>query len=147
MNISVQNVSDSGSPPGCSANFDLSSNSWTVTLNHMMNTTSACSSSSGSLRAVGEATSLLQISLDLNAASQKATITLKGPANVWFGVGFNATTMAELPYAIIVDGTGSVSERRLGSHAAGTVLKNSIVVSSNTVSGEQRTVVLQRRVL
>ena len=33
---------------------------------------------------------------------------LAGPANVWFGVGFNAGAMADKPYAVIVDGAGKV---------------------------------------
>ena len=33
---------------------------------------------------------------------------LAGPANVWFGVGFNAGSMADKPYAVIVDGAGKV---------------------------------------
>ena len=33
---------------------------------------------------------------------------LTGPANVWFGVGFNAGSMADKPYAVIVDGLGKV---------------------------------------
>ena len=35
-----------------------------------------------------------------------ATLTLVGPASVWFGIGFNASQMADRPYAIIVDGDG-----------------------------------------
>ena len=33
---------------------------------------------------------------------------MAGPANVWFGVGFNAGSMADKPYAVIVDGLGKV---------------------------------------
>ena len=35
-------------------------------------------------------------------------LTLTGPSNVWFGVGFNAGSMADKPYAVIVDGHGKV---------------------------------------
>ena len=45
-----------------------------------------------------------------------------GPAAVWYGVGWDAQKMADLPYAIVVDGTGKVSERKLGSHQPGIVL-------------------------
>jgi hypothetical protein len=34
---------------------------------------------------------------------------MTGPSDVWFGVGFGATLMAEQPYAITVEGgTGQV---------------------------------------
>lgn len=67
----------------------------------------------------------------------------------WFGVGFNATLMADLPYAITIEGTdGKVVERKLGSHdgkqPAGTVLRSSVTVVSNTVTNGLRTVVLTR---
>ena len=78
-----------------------------------------------------------------------ANITLTGPANVWYGVGFNADTMADAPYALIVDGnTGAVSERKLAEHSPGALLKPSLTVISNTVSdaGGIRTVVVSRAV-
>ena len=34
-----------------------------------------------------------------------------GRADVWFGVGFNASAMKDAPWAIIIDGHGAVSER------------------------------------
>ena len=63
---------------------------------------------------------------------------------MWFGVGFNAQTMSDKPYAIIVDGTGAVTERRLADHGPGTQLRTSINVTANTVSKGKRTVVLTR---
>ena len=56
----------------------------------------------------------------------KATLTISGPADVWFGVGFGASTMNDKPYAIIVDGNGEVTERKLENHGPGTLLANSI---------------------
>ena len=37
--------------------------------------------------------------------TKTALVSLVGPADVWFGVGFDASAMADKPYAIIVDGT------------------------------------------
>ena len=34
-----------------------------------------------------------------------------------FGVGFDATLMNDLPYALVVDGGGNVSEHKLANHA------------------------------
>lgn len=61
-----------------------------------------------------------------------------------FGAGFFAATMSAAPYTIVVDGTGSVTERRIANHAAGTLLKASVTVTSNTVAAGRRTVVLTR---
>lgn len=73
-----------------------------------------------------------------------ATIKIAGPNNLWFGVGFGAQGMGDQPYAIIIDGLGEVTERRLGDHEAGKVLANSITVVSNLVANGTRTVVAQR---
>lgn len=54
--------------------------------------------------------------------------------------------MAALPYAIVVDGAGGVTEHKLADHQAGTVLKASpgLSVVSQAYSGGIRTTVLQR---
>ena len=36
----------------------------------------------------------------------KATITMSGPANSWFGAGFNASAMADSPYTLVVNQDG-----------------------------------------
>lgn len=52
--------------------------------------------------------------------------------------------MSDEPYAIIVDGSGKVQERKLADHAEGIVLAPSLRIMSNTVDGDIRTVVLTR---
>ena len=102
--------------------------------------------------AKGSATSAstgVSATIELNGESNVATITLVGPADVWYGVGINATAMSDLPYTLIVaaDGDGTaydVVERHLGNHAPGTVLKSSLTLVSNTVAGKVRTVVVTR---
>ena len=69
-----------------------------------------------------------------------------GPSSVWYGVGFNAGAMKDLPYAIIVDGEGKVTERKMADHGPGTLLKTSISIVSNTVVDNVRTVVMSRPV-
>lgn len=88
-----------------------------------------------------------------------ATITLKGPATVWFAVGFNATKIEDAPYTIVVDADGKVSERTLLSSAnlwgnfccSGTLLSRSATVMSESVEGEgsaaMRSVTLRRDVI
>mmetsp|Transcript_23795 Transcript_23795/g.62253 ORF Transcript_23795/g.62253 Transcript_23795/m.62253 type:complete len:793 (-) Transcript_23795:139-2517(-) len=78
------------------------------------------------------------------ALASQATITVTGPSTVWFGVGFNASSMPEQPWTLIVDGNGAVTERKLGNHEPGTLLKPSVTVVSNTVVAGKRTVVITR---
>ena len=83
------------------------------------------------------------------ASTGTATITLTGPSTKWFGVGFDAVTMANSPYTLVVNGSG-VQERKIGTcgseaeHCPGTVLATSIKVVSNTVVDGVRTVVVSR---
>ena len=61
----------------------------------------------------------INVSLALDAKpgpSRRATITVSGPADDWFGVGFGALAMADAPWAVIVDGEGAVTERKLADH-------------------------------
>lgn len=87
------------------------------------------------------------VNLTVSHDGTMVNVTMTGPAGVWFGVGFDANAMADLPYAIIVDGEGKVSERRMGSHAPGTRLPSSIEVISVTTASGLRTVVLRRGVV
>ncbi len=72
------------------------------------------------------------------------TIRLSGPAGSWFGVGFDARAMSDTPYAIIIDGDGEASERRLANHDPGTQLPPSITLVSSEASGGVRHVTISR---
>lgn len=96
------------------------------------------------VKMTGSTSSMVQISLELNAATSIATINITGPATVWYGVGFDATKMGDLPYAVVVDGDGKVSEHKLADHSCGTGLSASVVTVSNAVTDGKRTVVLTR---
>ena len=85
---------------------------------------------------------LVEISIAHNGT--KATITLTGPSHVWFGIGFDATSMKDEPYAIIVDGKGVVTERKLANHGPGNLLPKTVTLVSKTVNRKLRTIVLQR---
>jgi len=73
-----------------------------------------------------------------------ATLTLEGPSDTWWGVGFDAVAMSDQPYSMIIDGHGVVSERKMGYHSAGVPLSPSVAVHSNTVNAGRRTVRLNR---
>ena len=97
----------------------------------------------------GTATSL--VGIEMAVRKDNVTITLTGPATVWFGLGFFAQAMEEKPYSIIVDGVGgTVTERVLASHMGsapspgGSLLEPSVTVVYSTVADGKRTVVLTR---
>eukprot|EP00041_Stephanoeca_diplocostata_P021125 m.486046 g.486046 ORF g.486046 m.486046 type:complete len:898 (+) comp21742_c0_seq1:58-2751(+) len=92
----------------------------------------------------GVTANLVTVGVTIDSVKDLVTISLTGPANVWFGVGFNASLMKNDPWALIVDGTGAVSERQLQDQNPGTLLKSSVTVLSKTVNGPNRTVVVTR---
>jgi len=116
----VKNVTEtsSSSPPGCYIIAHTNGNEAYFNMN--VSSKVACGdTSSRAVRSKGTASSSsnnLKIHLDLDQASQNTTITLIGPSDVWFGVGFGAHSMGDMPYTIIVDGSGAVSERKLANH-------------------------------
>ena len=83
------------------------------------------------------------------ASSGVATITLNGPADAWFGIGFNAVVMSNAPYTILVNST-NVWEQKIGTcgseaeHCPGDLLAPELKVVSSTTKGNVRTVVLTR---
>jgi hypothetical protein len=86
----------------------------------------------------------LSVSVDLNANTSEAIITVTGPADKYFAVGFNGELMNET-YAIVCNQNGvAVEERKLGNHNAGDLLASSITVESSSVIDGQLTLVLKR---
>jgi len=79
----------------------------------------------------------VKVEVRLDADADVATIVIEGPPGVWFGIAFGATTMAQKPYAIILDGSDDiqVEERQLGMYAMGSKLTG---VSVQKVSQETR---------
>merc|ERR1719270_585964 len=95
-------------------------------------------------RSLGSASSLVQLSIEMDWTKGMSNITLSGPSNVWYGVGLNASKMGDQPYAIIVDGNGNVSERKLADQGPGSLLKPSVKIISIKESNGIRTVSLSR---
>lgn len=80
--------------------------------------------------------------------STTVLFTIAGPADVWFGLGLNASQMSAEPYAVIVDGHGKVTERVLHDQSGGIELPLSVEVVSNKVDANTNTrvVILTRPV-
>lgn len=141
FNVTTATVHDASTPPGCTVAVSGGGGSATITYNTNALSTACCS---GGVSLVGSSTGVLKSHLEVSSAKSEVKLTLTGPAAAWFGIGFGATLMADSPYAIIVDGAGTVTERKLANHAAGAVLSPSVKVLSNAVKGGLRSVVLSR---
>mmetsp|Transcript_48596 Transcript_48596/g.135802 ORF Transcript_48596/g.135802 Transcript_48596/m.135802 type:complete len:784 (-) Transcript_48596:90-2441(-) len=131
---------DSSQPSGCSAAVDMVARALVVTFNS--GGTGDCGAHAS--RLVGVATSLVTLNVSLDLALLEATIVITGPADVWFGVGFNAHAMKDEPWAIIVEGDGAVSERKLHDQNPGAQLAKFVTIVSSEVVLGKRTVVLTR---
>lgn len=70
-------------------------------------------------------------------------VTLTGPSNVWFAFGFGSSFMANT-YCILTDGTGNISERKLGNHNGGSLLPSSFTRSSQSNNSGTRTTMVTR---
>ena len=135
--VAVSQGASAALAPGCTISFNGS------VASAFFNTerTNVCCGA-GVKQLAGKATSL--VGLEFGLTGDTATITLTGPADVWYGVGFFSQSMADTPYALIVDGKGVVTERKMANHAAGTQLHASVTVVRSTVARGRRTVVLTR---
>ena len=110
-------------------------------------------------------TDQINVTLVLDEAQHEVTIHLIGPSDVWFGIGFGASSMCVHPvadecpdggpYAIIISAGNSnngdhdavtVMERKLDPHGPGQSLdSSSLQIVSNSVSAQgNRTVILKR---
>merc|ERR1711962_502881 len=139
-----QTVSDSlRLPTGCSY---IVGEQTTVFYNQVLESSAKCGGGSLLSGSLSSAAAKVDLKLEIDSAKNLATITMTGPSTDWFSVGFNAPNfaMADMPYTIVVDGKGNVDERKLGNHAPGTVLKQSVKVVANTMNDGKRTVVMQR---
>ena len=141
--ITTSVVSDAKLPAGCAVESQAGGHV-AARFNKLESSSVSCGGAGSTGRVSGVGHSLVHMELALDKASDTARITLQGPATVWYGVGFNASQMSDRPWAVIVDGKGAVTERKLVDQKAGTLLKTSVKVVSNTVADGVRTVVVTR---
>ncbi|ETO21593.1 hypothetical protein RFI_15610 [Reticulomyxa filosa] len=86
-----------------------------------------------------------KVSVTFVSSSNTVEITYFGSSDVWYGIGFGHTTMANT-YAIIIQATDSnpIFEQLLGNHDPGETLPSTITVVSNIVVDNIRKVVITR---
>ena len=134
---------DAARPAGCSAAADATDPS----IIHLYYNTEAAGATCGAASGAavkGATQSLVHVEVTIDAANDNVTIALSGPAGVWYGVGFNASAMKNAPWALIIDGQGKVTERKLQDQSPGAVLASSVTVVSSVVQGGLRNVTLTR---
>ena len=136
--------SDASMPPGCSATVDETDPNNVNVFFNTISSSDGASECGGAGMVAGATESLVNVSIGIDSVHDTVTITLSGPKDVWFGVGFNASAMKDAPWAIIVEGTGNVTERKLQDQNPGKQLAPSVKVVSSKTEGSTRTVVLTR---
>ena len=82
-----------------------------------------------------------------NNKTHSLIIAIHVPDGKWFGVGLGAKNlkMSDQPYTIVVDGSGKVSEIKLGFHDKGQTLAKSIQILTNKVENGLRKIGLRRQ--
>lgn len=100
--------------------------------------------SSGTVALSSVSGASLSVKIDLDQTNSLATITLVGPSNKWFSIGFNVTAMDRNTDCITYG--SSLLDQYLpgGKNQPTTDTTNNLTLVSNTVSGTTRTVVLTR---
>ncbi len=96
----------------------------------------------------GSVTNLGNENIDLtvvvDVANNSVTLTMEGPSNKWFGVGFGSSNMSGA-YTLHASGaTFQMNERAHGGNGSGTGLSSSGAVTSDVTSGSRRTVSFTR---
>lgn len=132
--------SDATKPAGCSAAMVGSS------IEIFYNSASegaACGAAVGGTIG-GRVDSVSSFEVQMDPTKDMVTITASGPSAAWFGVGFGAQAMKQNPWAIIMEGNGNVTERKLADQSPGVQLPSTVTVVSNTVTDGKRTVVMTR---
>ena len=88
--------------------------------------------------------SSMSLQVDMNSATSTVTLTLSGPADRWFAIGFNATSMSNGTDCIYYS-TSLVDSVITGQGAPTTDASNEwTVVSNNLLSATTRSLVLTR---
>jgi hypothetical protein len=110
-------------------------------------------------RVAGMAENLVNITLDIDPSKDLVTLTLQGPANVWFGAGFGyhhvstggadpsvGVSMVGTNWSVVVFPNGTVEERDLGNHEPGVKLPTTVNIVSATKENGLHTVVMTRSI-
>ena len=96
-----QTVQSKTVPSSCS--ISIEGHDAHVTFNTFKNSDVCCGATWNTSDMIGTVeTSNINVKLNISGPTDSVTISLSGPDDVWFGIGFNATVMLDEPYALIV---------------------------------------------
>ena len=138
-------ISTWAQPSGCFFIRNNYTKDVTAILNKWTNSSTQCGSNTENFIGQTNVDNITGVGTKITVDKQ-VTIELVGPANVWFGVAFNAKQMSDLPYTIIVNGTGLVNELKMANHLPGTSLLRSINVTENRVINSTRYIKIIRAI-
>lgn len=88
----------------------------------------------------------IDLAVSVDVANNSVTLTMEGPSNKWFGVGFGSSSIS-MSGAYTLHASGStfqMNERTHGGNGSGTTLSSSGAVTNDATSGNRRTVVFTR---
>jgi len=141
----VNVIQNSTLPTGC---FSVSSQDGTSKLyyNTASESTSTCKGGSALEGRLKSSKAAVEIKMSLDTTNAEVVIEISGPSDKWYAVGIGAKTfeMQDEPYTIVIDGNGNPTERKLGDHSPGNLLKQSLKLISSKVADGVRTVSLLR---
>lgn len=87
---------------------------------------------------------IMTLKIDKNSTTSTVTVTLTGPSDKWFGIGFNASGAMTSGTDCLYYASSLVDSRITGQAAPTIDTTNEWTTSSNTVVGTTRTLVLTR---
>jgi hypothetical protein len=87
---------------------------------------------------------IMTLKIDKNSTTSTVTVTLTGPFNKWFGIGFNASGAMTNGTDCLYYASSLVDSKITGQATPTTDTTNEWTTSSNTVVGTTRTLVLTR---
>ena len=87
---------------------------------------------------------IMTLKIDKNLTTSTVTVTLTGPDNKWFGIGFNASGAMTNGTDCLYYATSLVDSKITGQATPTTDTTNEWTTSSNTIVGNTRTLVLTR---
>ena len=144
-NTSITINTDS-KPPGCFFTKNNNTKEVNAIVNKINNSFTKCGLNTESFIGETDIDKITGVKIKISVDKQ-VTIEMSGPSDVWFGVAFNASKMSDLPYTIIVNGTGDIFELKMANHLPGEKLTNSINVVENNVINSTRYVKIIREII
>ena len=141
-NNTINKINNPQMPYGCF--YNINNNNKITTFINNYNSTINCESANDRYIARIKNDLVTNMTILLNLTSNETILTLTGNSETWYGIAFNAHTMSELPYSIIVDGNGKIFEYKLGNHDQGQLLNPMVKMLENSVINGRRTVKIMR---